>query len=601
GKYRINGLKPGAWNLKLSFMGYKTIHPTLLLSRDTIVDFSLEQGSLLGEEVNIVATRAHANTPTTYSTMTMKEIEKFNTGQDLPYILQNTPSVVTTSDAGTGIGYTSMNIRGSDLTRINVTMNGIPVNDAESQGVWFVDLPDLASSCENIQVQRGVGTSTNGPGAFGASVNIRTSENDTVAYGQLDAAGGSFGTIRSTLRFGSGLISRYFALDGRVSYLSSNGYIDRASTRLRSIFISGGYFGKSTTIKFNLLSGHEKTYQAWEGLPKDSLKTNRTYNPAGEYIDQNGTLAYYKNQTDNYTQTHCQLLLSQELGQSFNLNAALFYTKGKGFYESYKSEQYFSSYGLNDVIDGKDTITNTNLVNQKWLDNDFYGLTFSVNLPFSNKLKVTVGGAWSYYNGLHYGKVTWAQYASNGDNERHWYDNSGKKSDLNFYIKTNYQLFRKVNLFVDLQYRHINYSIHGTLESLAPIDQEHKFNFFNPKAGISCQVDDKQKLYFSFAVGNREPNRNNYEVADSTYLPAPEKLFDYELGYGVSLRKFKADVCLFYMDYKDILGLKWNKITLQNFSRDCMDRQKFALVKVLSGYKKIYKASLSFFLPRFIT
>ena len=316
GYFVLRNLKPGTIYLKLLYMGYESISREIKLSRDTLLNFQMETTAILGEEVNIIATRAQAKTPTTFTTLSAKQIDAVNTGQDMTYILQLTPSVVVTSDAGTGIGYTSINIRGTDLTRINVTLDGIPLNDAESQGVWFVDLPDLASSTGNIQIQRGVGTSTNGAGAFGATINIQTMSSKHDPYAELDVSGGSFRTFKSTLRFGTGLLKDKFAVDGRTSYVTSDGYIDRAFAKLKSFYLSGGYFGKSTTLKFNILAGSEKTYQAWEGVPEDSLATNRTYNPAGEYTDKNGRLAYYDNQTDNYSQTHYQLIFSQEIGKS---------------------------------------------------------------------------------------------------------------------------------------------------------------------------------------------------------------------------------------------------------------------------------------------
>jgi iron complex outermembrane receptor protein len=554
GKYRISGLKAGLQTFHVSYMGFSTIVAPMVLKQDTLINFPMETNAILGEEVNIIATRAHDKTPTTYSTLSPAEIEKVNLGQDLPFIIENTPSVVVTSDAGTGIGYTGINIRGSDLTRINVTLNGIPVNDAESQGVWFVDLPDLASSSNSIQVQRGVGTSTNGAGAFGASINIQTNPLTPDPYGELTSSGGSFNTLKNTFRFGTGLIKDRFAFDGRISRITSDGYIDRAFSKLTSFALSGGYYGKKTTLKFNVFSGYEKTYQAWEGVPKDSLATNRTYNPAGQYTDANGNIHYYDNQTDNYTQTHYQLLFSQEINRNVNLNAGLHYTKGFGYYESYAPSQSFSSYGLKNVI-GNDTITSTDLVNQKWLDNDFYGITFSGNYSNQAKLKVTVGGAWNTYYGKHYGKVIWAQYASDGDSQRHWYDGTGTKKDFNIFTKVSYQVLRKLNLFADLQYRYIFYTLGGTLEDLRSLDQHHAFDFFNPKLGVYFDLSNKQNIYFSFAVGNREPNRNNYEVAEPSNFPTNETVNDWELGYNLKLPNFMAGINLYYMDYLNQLVL----------------------------------------------
>jgi iron complex outermembrane receptor protein len=555
GKYRIRILKPGNRTLKLSYMGYQPIVKICRLVHDTVIDFTMETSTILGEEVNIIATRAQEKTPTTYSMLNRVDIEKNNLGQDLPFIIENTPSVVVTSDAGTGIGYTGINIRGSDLTRINVTLNGIPLNDAESQGVWFVDLPDLASSAGSIQVQRGVGTSTNGAGAFGASINVQLAPFQQDPYGELNSSAGSFNTFKNTFRFGTGLMGNKFAFDGRISRITSDGYIDRAFSKLTSFSLSGGFYGRKTTLKFNVLSGYEKTYQAWEGVPKDSLGTHRTYNPAGEYLDKNGNLAYYDNQTDNYTQTHYQLLFSREINNGLNLNAALHYTRGSGYYENYSPGQYFSAYNLNDVIIGTDTIWQTDLINRKWIDNDFYGITFSGNYHREDKLKITLGGAWNQYSGKHYGKVIWAEYASNGDNGRNWYEGTGTKKDFNVFVKATYKVFNKFNLFADLQYRNIYYKMDGTLENLKTLEQVHEFNFFNPKAGIFYTISDKQDVYLSFAVGNREPNRNNYEVSEPGNIPAHETVNDWELGYELKLLNFRAGVNLYYMNYLNQLVL----------------------------------------------
>jgi iron complex outermembrane recepter protein len=555
GMFTVNDLKKGEYHLKISFMGFRTITADLLIRNDTTLKFAMETNALLGEEVNIIATRAQRQTPTTYTNVTLKDIREVNLGEDLPYIIDNTPSVVVTSDAGAGIGYTGINIRGTDLTRINVTINGIPLNDAESQGVWFVDLPDLASSSDNIQIQRGVGTSTNGAGAFGATMNIQTTPLNQEPYAELNSSAGSYNTFKNTLRFGTGLMANKFSFDGRISRITSDGYIDRAFSKLTSFYISGGYFGKKMILKINILSGYEKTYQAWLYAPKDSLATNRTYNPSGEYVDKNGNIAYYDNQTDNYTQTHYQLLFSQEVSRKLNINAALHYTRGSGYYENYEQDQSFSSYNLDNVIIGNDTITQTNLINRKWITNDFYGFTFSANYNPVTKVKLTLGGAWDNYYGKHYGKVIWAEFASNGDNERNWYYSTGWKKDFNIYGKASWQVMKKLSLYADLQYRHVYYNINGTLEDLRTLDQVHLFNFFNPKAGAFYDITDKQNVYFSFSVGHREPNRNNYESADSTHMPVSERMFDYELGYNLRLRDFTIGANIYYMDYKDQLVL----------------------------------------------
>jgi iron complex outermembrane receptor protein len=555
GRYILYNVKPGRTGLTVSFVGYETIRTGFVFHRDTVIDFAMSPAAILGEEVNIVATRAQSKTPVTYTTIGEIQISKVNLGKDLPYLLQNSPSVVVTSDAGTGIGYTGISIRGTDLTRINVTINGIPLNDAESQGVWFVDLPDLASSSRNIQIQRGVGTSTNGAGAFGATINIQTQSLSQDPYGELDVSGGSYATLKSTLRFGTGLLANKIAIDGRVSYITSDGYIDRAFSKLKSFLLAAGYYGKNTTLKLNVMSGLEKTYQAWEGVPEDSLSTNRTYNPAGEYTDPSGQTAYYGNQTDNYQQDHYQLLFSQGIGNEFNVNAAIHFTKGRGYYESYKPHQSFTDYGLQEVVIGQDTIKKSDMITRKMMDNDFFGFTFSGNYHRGEFVKITLGGAWNRYYGEHFGKIIWAQYASDGTNGRNWYYNTGLKNDFNIYAKASLLLLKRLTLFADFQYRYVSYRMEGELDDLREIDQDHIFNFFNPKCGIYWDIADRHQAYFSFAVANREPSRNNYKDADPDHMPVEETLFDYELGYDLRLRDFLAGINLYYMNYHDQLVL----------------------------------------------
>ena len=555
GKFLISGIRPGTYTLRVSFIGYATIKQVLILQRDTNIAIRMEQAAILGEEVNVTATRAQAKYPVAYTDITSGQLKSINMGKDMPYLIQNTPSTVVTSDAGTGIGYTGINIRGTDLTRINVTINGIPQNDPESQGVWFVDLPDMASSSDNIQIQRGVGTSTNGAGAFGASINILTTKLNPDPYGELDVSGGSYNTLKSTLRFGTGLLSNHLSFDGRFSYIHSDGYIDRAFSNLGSWYLSGGYYGSKTTFRLILFSGKERTYQAWGGVPKDSLSTNRRFNPMGLYYDQNGQIQYYNNQTDNYVQTHFQAIFSQQLMKGWDLNLAAYYTKGSGYYENYEQNASFSSYGLPDVILGSDTVSSTNLVNRKWLDNDLYGLTFSSNYKPGDRFNLILGGAWSRYSGDSYGKITWAQYASASSNSWNWYDGRGIKTDFDIFGKINYTFWKKLSLFADLQYRYVNYRLSGTIENLRRLDQDHVFNFFNPKLGLSCAFSDHHQAYFSFAVGNREPSRDNYKDADTNRMPSPERLYDWELGYTAKYKWFTVNTNLFYMNYSNQLVL----------------------------------------------
>ena len=380
------------------------------------------------DEVNVNALRASEKTPMTFTNMTKEAIEEQNLGQDLPYLLSTTPSVVTTSDAGAGVGYTGFRVRGSDATRINVTINGIPLNDSESQGVWWVNMPDFASSIENIQIQRGVGSSTNGASAFGATLNLKTDGLNSKAYAVTNNTIGSFNTLKNNVEFGTGLINGKFAVDGILSKISSDGYIDRATSDLKSFYLSGGYYGTDEVLKAIVFSGKERTYQAWNGVPLGYLEDDslRNFNP---YT--------YENEVDNYGQTHYQLHYSKQLSANTNYNVALHYTKGAGYYEQYKNGEAFADYGLMDVMIGGDAISETDLIRRKWLDNDFYGSVFSYNTTI-NKMDVTLGGAWNTYTGKHFGEIIWAQYASDGALGHVYYDNDATKVDRNVYAKFNY-------------------------------------------------------------------------------------------------------------------------------------------------------------------
>ncbi len=555
GHFSLGPFRQGGITLMVSFMGYKTSQHRLSIGNDTTLLIEMEGAALLGEEVNIIATRAQERYPTPFVSISREEIKKVNLGKDIPFLIEQSPSVIVTSDAGNGIGYSGINIRGTDLTRINVTVNGIPLNDAESQGVWFVDLPDIASSTADIQIQRGVGTSTNGAGAFGASINFMTSDLHQDAYGELGISGGTFNTMKSTLRFGTGLLPGKLSIDGRLSFIRSDGYIDRADANLKSYYFSGGYYGARTTLKFITFSGLEKTYQAWNGVPKDSLGSNRTYNPAGEYTDKNGNLAYYDNQTDLYQQDHYQLIWSGRLAEKLTLNTALHYTRGKGYYENYKEKQHLTDYQLPDVIVGGDTITKTNLINRKMLDNHFTGITFSGVYSIPEKIQIILGGAWNRYHGKHIGKVIWAEWMSANDNDHDWYFNEGFKYDFNVYSKANYRIGKQFSLFADLQYRRVEYRMEGILDNLLPIDQQHHFDFFNPKAGLFLSLPDHHELFISFGIANREPSRNNYKDADPGRTPAHETLYDYELGYAWKNGWLSTTVNGYFMKYKNQLVL----------------------------------------------
>jgi iron complex outermembrane receptor protein len=451
--------------------------------------------------------------------------------------------LVVSSDAGTGVGYTNINIRGTDVKRINVTIDGVPVNDAESHGVWWVDLPDLASSADNIQIQRGVGTSTNGAGAFGATINFQTTNLNREPYAEVNSSYGSFNTSKNTINFGTGLINKKFAIDARLSKIWSDGYIDRAFSDLKSFYISGTMYGETSILKLMIFSGVEHTYQAWDGVPKDSLATHRTYN-----------IHNYKNETDNYWQDNYQLHYSKEISSNISANAALHYTHGQGYYENLIQNSKFSSFNLPNAIFNTDTITSSDFITQRWLRNDFYGFTYSLNYR-KDKISTIIGGGWNQYLGNHFGDIIWAKTVTYNNDSYRWYQGTGNKKDLNTFLKINYSLTNKLNLYTDLQFRNINYSIGGFDENLKDVTQNHKYNFFNPKAGFTYNLDEKQKVFSSFGVSQREPDRDDFTDADPGKTPVPEKLFDYEAGYEFHSSILMLKGNLYYMFYHDQLIL----------------------------------------------
>lgn len=499
--------------------------------------------TLMLENIEVVSIRADNRAPFTKTNIGIAQIEKVNLGQDLPFILNQAPSVVVNSDAGNGVGYTGIRIRGSDASRINVTLNGIPYNDAESQGTFFVDLPDVASSLNSIQIQRGVGTSSNGAGAFGATINLSTNTVNKERYAELNNSIGSFNTFKNTIKIGTGLLGDHFTVDGRVSAISSDGFVDRAKSNLQSFYVSTAYINNNTSLRFNILSGKEKTYQSWYGIPESYLDSNRTYNPAG--TEKPGSP--YKNETDNYTQTHYQLFYNRKINDIIKFNMAVFLTRGKGYYEEYRADQSFSDYGLPDYINGTDTITSTDLVRQLWLDNYFYGTIFSVQHN-KNKTHLTFGGGVSKYDGKHYNIVTWSQYGFSGNHT--YVDLPANKKDVNFYGKILQTLGSGFSGFVDVQGRFINYHIAG-FEAHPEIDIKKDYTFFNPKVGISYNKN-KFQAYLSYSIASKEPNRNDFE-AGTNQQPKPEILYDLELGAEKTGSPFSYGATLYYMTYKDQL------------------------------------------------
>ena len=495
------------------------------------------------EEVTVSAIKAKNDTPVSFVNLSKENIEKTNLAQDIPILLKNTPSVVTHSDAGAGIGYSSIRIRGSDQTRVNVTINGIPYNDSESMQVYWVDLPDFASSIENIQIQRGVGTSTNGPGAFGGSINIQTNSASESSFFEINNTLGSFGTVKNSVGFSTGFIDK-FELSGRVSRIKSDGYIDRSGSNLRSYFLQGVYRDENTLIKVLNFAGHEITDQAWYGVDSSTLETNRKYNMAGEYYDEFGNTLYYEDQVDNYKQNHLQIHWNQIYQNGWNSNFGIHFTNGKGFFENYNL-----GYGSSDYID------------RRWLDNDFYGILYSLNKR-TEDFNANIGGSLNNYNGLHYGEYLWYDQINSNVNQydfkEKFYDDFGDKGEFNIYAKIDYYITDKLTLYGDLQFRNIKYeagiSANSTLTGYIEDGFENldkSFNFFNPKFGLFYNLNKNNNLFFSFARAHREPTRTDYANGN----PNEEKLDDLELGWKLKSNNLALSLNAFYMIYEDQLVL----------------------------------------------
>jgi iron complex outermembrane receptor protein len=577
GKFNLR-LTDGTYTVSFTYVGYKPKSIIVVLPKDSSLHVQLTQTAVLSNEVVVSATRAGDKTPTAYTNINKAYLEKSNVGQDLPYLLNFTPSMVTTSDAGAGVGYTYIHLRGSDATRVNVTIDGVPINDAEDQGVYWVDMPDIVSSTDNIQIQRGVGTSTNGAGAFGGSINIETTKLSTAPYAEYSTSGGSFNTFKNTFNFGSGLLDGHWAFDGRASKITSDGYIDRASSNFESAFFDAGYYTKNTMIKVVVFTGKEKTYQAWYGVPQDSLATDRTYNPAGMYTDANGKTQYYTNETDNYEQDYYQLHLSHVINNNFQLNAALFLTNGWGYYEDMDAGYNYQNYGLQSPGIGKDT---GNFIEDLWLNNKFYGATYTIKYTDHNRLNASLGGGWDQYYGLHYDNVIWAQNGGLPTNSYQYVSDTALKTDNNIFINGTYQLTTRLSLYADLQYRHVDYSFWGFNDQLQNVNQDVKLDFFNPKSGLSYDFSTTQNAYASVAIGNKEPSRDDYVQSTPSSRPLPEHLVDWEAGYKQHWKHVAIQANLYYMDYKNQLVLngqvnnvgQYNRINVPQSYREGIELQ----------------------------
>lgn len=565
---------------------------------------SVGKKGLFLEPVEITAIRAGDKSPFTKLNINAGQIAKTNNGQDLPYILDQTPSVVVGSDAGNGIGYTNISIRGTDASRINMTLNGLPYNDAESQAIYFVDLPDFASSTNSIQIQRGVGTSSNGAGAFGATMNFSSNAFHPDPYAEFNNSIGSFSSWKNTLKAGSGLIDGHFTVDMRLSRISSNGYIDRATSDLKSAYFSAAYISNKTSIRFNIIMGSEKTYQAWNGVPESKLYgdsaqlqqeyLNNTGYPGALYntpedsinlfYSKKRTYNYftYANQTDNYLQNHYQLFFNQQLSSELSANIAVFLTRGKGYYEEYINNASYSDYGVPDPQIGDTTLSSTNLIRQRWLNNYFYGGIYS--LQYNHKsTALTLGGGWTEYDGGHYGNVIWASEGGFQPDYK-YYNAPAKKTDFNVYTKWQQQLGERFTSFIDLQWRQVNYWING-FDNNPSIIIFNRYNFFNPKAGISW-INGPMQAYFSFSRATHEPNHDDYETGN-TEQPKPETVNDFEIGLSKKTSVYNWGITGYYMLYSNELVLTGKINDVGEYTRTNTPRSWRLGIELQGGIKPV--------------
>ncbi len=538
GQFSLN-LKEGKYILVISSISKpKEIKGNL--TKNSFISIDMSDSFVVLEEVLISAVRVKSTSPVTHSNVSKEELEKRNLGQDIPILLNYLPSVVTTSDAGAGVGYSGIRVRGSDATRVNITINGIPYNDAESQGTFWVNMPDFTSSTESMQLQRGVGTSTNGSGAFGASLNLLTDAISEKAYGEISNSFGSYNTRKHTVKFSTGKINDHIEFSGRFSKIDSDGYIDRAWSDLKSYFLQAAYVDDNTLIKALTFGGQEKTYQAWYGVTKEEIETlGRTHNPYS-----------YENEIDNYNQDHYQLHWNEKLSENWSTTIGLNYTYGRGYYEQFKEGEDFSDYDLTPITIAGETIDETDLIRRRWLDNDFY--VVNANATYKNNgLEFVFGTSISTYKGDHFGEIIWAEFASNSEIRDHYYDSRTEKNDSNIFGKLTYQLNDSWTLFTDLQARFVKFDTNGLTSDRDPINVDEKYSFFNPKAGVTFKANNNNSFYLSYAHANKEPNRNDFENGVNT----SEKLNDFELGWRFNNGAFKVNSNIYYMLYKDQLVL----------------------------------------------
>ncbi len=545
-------LSEGNYTIYFSKEGYENQSISITIPSTRELKIILTKKTEILDEVLVQAVRVKEKAPITHTNVSKAALAKRNLAQDIPILLNFLPSVVTTSDAGAGVGYTAIRVRGINAQSTNITINGIPYNDAESLGTFWVNLGDFASSVESLQVQRGVGTSTNGSGAFGASINLLTDAVSETASASLASSYGSFNTSKNSLKFSTGKLQNCIEIAGRLSHIKSDGYIDRAFSNLKSYFLQATYINQKRLLKAITFSGHEKTYQSWNGLEDvEKLQNDRTFNSAGMYTNEEGRIKFYENEIDNYKQDHYQIHWNEKINNHWSTNLALNYTKGKGYFEQYKEGEAFEDYNLEPLILENDTINTTNLIRRRWLDNQFY--VVNANATFKKNSFITIfGGSFSTYLGDHFGEIIWAQYASNSEINQHYYNGNGKKEDLSIFGKATFKIAPKLEAFTDVQLRLVNYTTNGLTSKRVPLILDKKYTFFNPKVGLTYTLNKNNNFYFSFARANREPSRDDFE--NNTNIQ-PEQLNDLELGYRHTSKSFTFNTNLYYMVYNEQLVL----------------------------------------------
>ena len=556
GEFSLKNVSIKEYELVISYMGYETQIQKLNLEKETELNVKLKSTSYISDEALVTAIKANDGTPIAQTNISKQEVGKNKIAADIPYQLELTPSVVATSENGTGMGYTNMRIRGTDMTRINITVNGIPLNDSESQGVYWVNMADFTSSVSNIQIQRGVGTSTNGAASFGASVNFQTLNIEKNSYSDISSTIGSFNTFKRSISAGTGLINNKFAFDFRYSKLNSDGWIQRGFSDHESMYLSGSYYNEKNMLKAVVMTGEEHTGITWWGVPDYIIDSIRNFNPAGEYFDKEGNQHFYDGETDNYWQNHYHLLFSHEFSKNLHFNANLHATSGKGYYEQYKANDDLNSYGIAPIqFDSLNIFYSSDIIQQKWLENIFYGYTATLNYR-KNNINASIGTAWNKYDGDHFGLVKWMKYNTSIPKDYEWYNNKGLKTDANGFCKIQYSLSEKISLFGDVQFRHIAYEMVGPDDDLVLLDQKHSWNFLNPKAGITYSINNKSRVFASYAIANREPARADLKEASKnggSSCPTHETLYDIEVGYTLSSTIYAFSANLYYMNYNNQL------------------------------------------------